>query len=65
MEKKDLSEYSLVEVTESITRNFTKNKLVWFRWISKRPKIFSLSTFDGKSNLELKKKYLNKIKRVH
>lgn len=65
IEKNKLSEYSLVEISESITRNFTKGKVVWFRWISKRPKLFNLSTVDGKKNIELNKNYLNRIKELH
>jgi hypothetical protein len=61
----EFSEFKLVEITESITRNFTKSNVVWFKWVSKRPKIFSLSTMDGKKSIELKKEYLNRIKNLH
>lgn len=61
----DISEYSLVEITTSISRNFLKGNVAWFMWKSKRPKIFILSTLSGKNSIELRKEYLNRIKNLH
>lgn len=48
MNKRDINEYWLVELTSPLTRTFPKNKIAWVKWVSKRPKIFTLSTLDGK-----------------
>jgi hypothetical protein len=65
IKKNELSEYSLVEITNSINRNFLNGNTVWFKWKSKRPKVFILSTIDGKKSIELRKDYLNRIKKLH